>query len=230
MASDSRQSITIERKGQADKSFKVETVNSDNVMKTFLVEEHSIGISTFGVDLLDGAPMSSHIERFLEEESTNLESVASMPDKLVAYLRKSFPNVDVGFHICGYMKTGKVSVPHVYHCHVSQNIVERKNVKPDGAIAYGALWSGQIDIITSIVNPVMAKDASGADKVLRAPAPILWNAMTIQDAIDFSVYAIWTTIKTMRFQARPKNVGGPIDILVLTPHGARWIGKKELHA
>ena len=58
--------------------------------------------------------------------------------------------------------------------------------------------------------------------------PIIWAAMTLQDAIDFSIYAIRTTIDTIRFQARPKNVGGPIDVLVITPDGARWIQRKEL--
>ncbi len=52
--------------------------------------------------------------------------------------------------------------------------------------------------------------------------------MPIQDAIDFSIYAIKTTIDTMRFQARPKTVGGPIDVLLITPEGARWIRRKEL--
>jgi len=33
----------------------------------------------------------------------------------------------------------------------------------------------------------------------------------------------------MRFQARPKNVGGPIDVLTLTPEGVKWIQRKELH-
>ena len=58
--------------------------------------------------------------------------------------------------------------------------------------------------------------------------PIIWDAMHLQDAIDFSRFAIQSTIDAMRFQARPKNVGGPIDVLVLTPDGARWRKSKEL--
>ena len=54
--------------------------------------------------------------------------------------------------------------------------------------------------------------------------------MTLQDAIDFSIYAIRTTIDTMRFQARPKNVGGAIDVLLLAAEEARWIQRKELHS
>jgi hypothetical protein len=230
MASDSRQVITVERKSNNGKGLKVETVNSDAVMKTFLLQEQSVGISTFGADLLAGVPMSSHVEKFVEEDVITADGVTTVARKLVEYLRRSFPNADVGFHVCGYEKGGKISVPHVYHCHVSRDIAERKNVKPDGSIAYGAIWSGQIDIIASIVNPVLVKDQKGVGKVVRTPAPIVWSAMTLQDAIDFSVYAIRTTIDTMRFQARPKNVGGPIDVLLLTPHEARWVCRKELHS
>ena len=52
-----------------------------------------------------------------------------------------------------------------------------------------------------------------------------WNFMTLQDAIDFVRYAI----DTMRFTNFNKTVGGPIDILVITPKQAKWIAHKELH-
>ena len=104
-----------------------------------------------------------------------------------------------------------------------------RNAKQDGSLVYGATWSGQIDILVSIVNPVVIKDDKGVDKVIPAPASIIWDAMTLQDAIDFSIYAIRTTIDTMRFQARRKNVGGTIDVLLLTPDEVRWICRKELH-
>jgi len=31
----------------------------------------------------------------------------------------------------------------------------------------------------------------------------------------------------VRFQARPKNIGGPIDVLLLTPSGPGWIRRKD---
>jgi hypothetical protein len=52
----------------------------------------------------------------------------------------------------------------------------------------------------------------------------------VQDAIDYALYAVRVTIDTIRFQARPKTVGGPVDILVIRPTGAQWIQRKELHA
>jgi hypothetical protein len=230
MASDSRQSVTIEGKTPEGKDFKVETANSDAVMKTALLEKQQVGVSNHGQDLLNGVPMGSYIKRFIEEELVAADDVTTIPKKLVEYFRKPFPDADAGFYVAGYKKEGKASVPYVYHCHVAKNTIERRNVKPDGSLAYGASWSGQIDVLTSIVNPVIVKDEKGADKMIRAPAPIIWDAMTLQDAIDFSIYAIRTTIDTMRFQARPKNVGGPIDVLLLTPEEARWIKRKELHS
>lgn len=228
MASDSRQSITIGGTRPTGEEFKVETVNSDAVMKTFLLGQQQVGISNFGQDLLDGVPMGSYIRRFIEESLVTADDVTTIPDKLVRYFRQSFPKADVGFHVAGYRKDGKSSIPYVYHCHVSRNKVDRRNAKPDGSVVYGATWSGQIDILTSIVNPVAVKDEEGKQKIVRSPAPIVWDAMTLQDAIDFSIYAIRTTIDTMRFQARPKNVGGPIDVLLLTSESPPdWVQRKK---
>jgi len=223
MASDSRQSLTIEGNTPDGKPFKVDTVNSDAVVKTFLLEQQQVGIANFGQDLLDGVPMASHIKGFIEKELVAADDVTTIPEKLTRYFKDSFPKADAGFHVAGYKKEAKSSVPYVYYCHVGKNTVERRNAKSDGSLTYGATWSGQIDIITSIIKPVKVGEA----KVIRAPAPIIWDAMTLQDAIDFSIYAIRTTIDTMRFQARPKNVGGPIDVLVLTPDAEpRWIQRK----
>ncbi|MDD2666646.1 MAG: hypothetical protein PHD13_04150 [Methanocellales archaeon] len=228
MASDSRQSVAIKGKKPDGKEIKFETVNSDAITKTFLLEEQQVGISTFGEDLLAGVPMASHIKKFIEEDLVAADDVTTIPKKLVGYFRESFPTAGVGFHVAGYKKKDKVSIPYVYYCHVAQNIVERRNIKPDGSLDYGATWSGQVDVIVSIVNPVIVKDEKGNDKVVQSPAPIIWKAMALQDAIDFAIYAIRTTIDTMRFQARPKNVGGPIDVLLLVPEEAKFLQRKEL--
>lgn len=59
-------------------------------------------------------------------------------------------------------------------------------------------------------------------------ANIAWDLMSLQDAIHFAKYAIETTIQTMQFQSVAKTVGGPIDILTITPNGAKWIKHKKL--
>lgn len=230
MATDSRVMVTIEGTNPKGEKFSVQTVHSDAAEKTFLLEKQSIGISAFGDVTLGGLPMARHIKRVVEEKILNSDNVETIPRKLIDYFRESFPNAGTGFLVCGYKKEGKISIPYVYYCHVGQNKIERRNVAPDGSERYGAAWSGEIDILTSIVNAVTVKDEKGVEKVIRTPPPIIWQAMILQDAIDFVTYAIRTTIDTMRFQARPKTVGGPIDILALKPDESLWIQAKQLHA
>jgi len=237
MASDSRQSITIEGKTPEGKDLpKIDTVNSDQVYKTYLLSRKDkserplfeVGVSSFGQDLLGGVSTASHMKRFAEEALTDGDDVTTLPKRLVEFFGRTFPNADIGFHVAGYKKEGKVSIPYIYFCHVGKNVTnDRKNIKPDGNLMYGATWSGQIDVISGILQPSLFPGPEGKSLTMQKP-PILWDAMALQDAVDFSMFAIRTTIDTIRFQARPKNVGGAIDVLVVTPDGAKWIQRKEL--
>ena len=166
MASDSRQFLTVEGKGPDGKDFKIEAPASDYVTKTFLLKDQKIGISNFGQDLLGGIPIASHIKKFIEEELTASDDVTTVPKKIINYFRKSFSDADAGFHIAGYKKEGKISVPYAYHCHIKRNKIERRYVIPDGSVNYGATWSGQIDVIASIINPVIIKDEKGKNYFL----------------------------------------------------------------
>lgn len=66
---------------------------------------------------------------------------------------------------------------------------------------------------------------------------VQWNALTIQDAIDFAVGMIQITTTIQKFTAsvamQPGDVagvGGPIDVAVVQPgSNVSWINRKELH-
>jgi len=55
--------------------------------------------------------------------------------------------------------------------------------------------------------------------------------MSLQDAIDFSLFIVRATIEAQRFNQKTiMGVGGAIDVAVVTPdEGFRWIQKKKLH-
>lgn len=234
-ASDSRQSIRIEGKTPDGKELPpIETTSSDSAYKTFLLERFDkkdkpifqAGVSVFGDANLGGVPTAHHIKKFSEEQLSDEDDVTTIPKKLVGYFHKQFPKANTGFHVIGYRKDEKgVSEAYIYSCQVDKNDFQRLNYKDK--ILYGASWSGQSDILSGILMPFTVKNPDGKPITIQKP-PVIWDAMSLQDAIDFCVYGIRTTIDTIRFQARPKNVGGPIDILVMSPDGARWISKKEL--
>jgi hypothetical protein len=58
--------------------------------------------------------------------------------------------------------------------------------------------------------------------------PIDWQFFTLQDAIDFAIYTMRTTIDSMRLQTWEKTVGGPVDVLVIKTDLAFWVARKEL--
>jgi hypothetical protein len=228
MASDSRQSITVQKQTpEGTKLRPVEVVSSDFVYKIFRLSKQRVGISTFGESVLGKVSIESHMKRFKEEELRDKDDVFSVAQKLLEFFRKKFPNASTALHITGFKKESGISVPHVYHCQVRRNEMRRLNKKPgtDESV-YGASWGGQGDVIAGILTPSQITSSDGkTQQVIKAP--VLWDAMPIQDAIDFAIYAVRTTIDTIRFQARPKNVGGPIDVLLLTPEQTIWIQRKE---
>jgi hypothetical protein len=221
MASDSRQSISIEGKSPDGKPMpKIETVSSDFAYKTFLLATQAVGINTFGDSLLGKITIESHIKRFSEEVLDDGDDVTSIPRKLVDFFRKDFPQADTAFHVAGYKRIERKSTPHIFLCHVGKDSVQRQNLTHNAEkVVYGATWGGQADVIASLLQPTQSQPKP----------PIIWDAMTVQDAIDFGIYAVRTTIDTMRFQARPKNVGGPVDVLLIRPdEPPGWIQRKEL--
>ena len=91
----------------------------------------------------------------------------------------------------------------------------------------GASWGGESDILGRLIQPVFEREENGNFRAL-PQFQIPWQFFTLQDAIDFAVFAIQTTIDCVKFFPRPKTVGGPIDVLVVTREKAFWVSKKQL--
>lgn len=231
MASDSRQSVTIKTKNkEGHESEPIHTTSSDSVNKTFLLEEQGVGISFAGDTLLGGISTESHIKRFLEEKVVKTDDVVTIADKILGYFKTNFPQANTNIHVCGFKKEGRTSIPYVFGLHVARNEKERKNIKQNTKeVDYGVMWSGEGDIVARLLNtPLQISIGPGSHETI-PPVPVMYPAMTSQDAVDFAVYLTRATAETMRFQARPKTVGGPIDVLLLTPEETKWIQKKDIH-
>ena len=138
--------------------------------------------------------------------------------------KHNYPKVH--FYLAGYKIEHGVSVQHVYFINIAQKSIQRVN-KNNSKLFFGANWGGEIEVLSRLVQNVKLK--SGSTWREQKTAPISYNFLTLQDAIDFCDYGISTTIETFRFQKRAKTVGGPIDVLVIRPNsGVQWVRKKEL--
>lgn len=217
MACDSR--MTVQRseektEGETKTVVQQQLVLSDNAFKVVELRTTGVGISIYDAGIINNQPADSHVHRFEEEAVTPGDAVLSVGEKFIKYFQNNFPNIGVGYHIAGYREENKVSVPYVLVGHtIREPGLRRVNADADGKVQYGITRAGDTLIANRLIDPNHLP---------------LFPAMPLQDAVDYAVHLIRTTIDTMRFEPRFPSVGGPIDVLVVTPSGPRWVQRKEL--
>jgi hypothetical protein len=217
MAADSRMTVLRgeEREEEGQKvRVQQQVVLSDNAYKVVALRSVGVGISVYDAGVINNEPVDSHVHRFEEEAITAQDDVASCAEKFLAYFEENHPKSPIGFHVAGYRFEERASTPHVYVGHTTKRTgVSRVNVNDDGKLQYGVLRSGDIQVVNRLIEKTQLP---------------LFAAMPLQDAVDYAVHLIRTTIDTMRFEPRFPGVGGPIDVLVVTPSEMRWVRRKEL--
>lgn len=225
MASDSR--VTLSRKQEKDDETTLHMAVglSDSNYKTFLTP-NKVGISTFGAAAIEGIPIAGFIESFVTEELSQEAEVDAVPDALLEHFSEFDPVPSTSFLVAGYKAHDRRREQQVYMVRVAEGDVHQVN--PPGQ--QGAHWGGNSDIATRLIQPVATLGPDGEIKQRLPHFQIPWGFFTLQDAIDFCIFAVRSTIEAMRFQPRPKSVGGPIDVLVIKPDEAYWVKKKELRA
>jgi len=186
-----------------------------------------------GLEVIEVKKEKYNVKFKLKDKAGNIKERVGGIDGLVLF-------------VAGYNTDGS---HEVYNIYVPGENIKRRDSNQRG-MEYGANWIGQTDVVSRIVkgwdprifntpfvnDAIKTKGQPEVEKQLNSlEYAINWGAMPLQDAVDFSVLAIQTTSAIQRFsdgvQADPGDmpgVGGPVDVLVLTPDGAKWIKQKEV--
>ena len=246
MASDSRSTLTNTIRN-GNQMIQNNFPLSDATFKTFLCS-NNCGISTCGAASYNNKPIAGFIEKFIQDFIKKDTPVADVPQMLLDYFDKIDNKSVTIFHICGYENNEGILNQRIYKIITGEN----KQIHEMTNSAQGACWDGEIVTLEKILQSQIIKpqiislqnlpikiqekevvipnalviDANQAK--IYSQANIAFEYMSLQDAIDFAKYAIETTVKTMQFQSVAKTVGGPIDILSITPSGAKWIKHKKI--
>ena len=222
MASDSRTTYT-HTETVGDKIVEQIGIHvTDTTDKTFLCPNY-IGLSTCGDSSIENKPITGYIETFIRENINDTTDIDTVPDALIAYFNR-FTNVpDTTFFVAGYKKFNDNMFEQILWQVFVKSI---QKIKTNTQIQ-GATWAGEIDILSKLIKEVGVKQPDGS-YIAMPSNDILWNYFTLKDAVEFSEYAIKTTVDTMKFQNRNKTVGGAIDILILKPNEAFWLKKKSI--
>ena len=219
MAADSRLTITS-KSGVPPTEKEISFQLSDATQKLFCTES-GVGISTAGSATISGKPIAGHIEEFVLKHPQL--KVNDTPKQLLAFFRGLDPKLATWFHVCGYDEGGQQKVFRVF---VADESVTDMN--PKGT--QGAVWSGETDILSRLLTDYFICTADGKPGAKEILFPVLWAHLSLQDAIDFAVFAMDATIGASRFQNRIKTVGGPVDLLAIKAGGVTWVQKKVLRA
>lgn len=224
MAADSRLTLNTQEKKDDKTIMNTDVAVSDTNYKLFLSPD-SIGIATSGAADIQGVPIAGYVDSFIATKSQNSTgNINDFAQELLDYFKGFEVVPQTIFHVAGYNNSNSEIKQEVWHVDVASD--EIKQLNPTGH--QGASWGGESDILSRIVQPVAQLDQNGEIQRKIPHFQIPWQVFTLQDAIDFAVFAVRSTIDAFRFQPRAKTVGGPIDVLVINPQEAKWIQRKEL--
>jgi hypothetical protein len=244
IAADSRQTYI--------NSAKMPRIGSEYGQKVFLLNNW-IGATSYGWAFLLRKNIAGLIEDFkvnlpsqtLTVEETARRLVDFFEDKYSQHINAKLDEpvaqglIAIGFIVAGYNE--KSSIGEVYACQIPGRIVNKITDTNNP----GCAWNGQGEIVQRLVKGHDAEidKLKGFNHELQAELPKLelttnFNNMTIQDAIDYCIFLIRTTIDAQRFSdgialhpGSIPGVGGSIDVAVMQPGlGFKWVQLKELTA
>jgi hypothetical protein len=240
LAADSRSTWFDEESGRA-------RIVSDNAIKVFSI--CSCAIATYGYGFIGAQSIAGHIDEFVAQldEPDELEAAAlatELGEFFGARFDEAYPEFDahlgsaLGFLIAGYNEDG---VGHLYEVQIpSREVTEHADTTTLGAVTRGT-YEAMDRLIHGIDWAGLGGDGEEIDEALTARlANLRYHLIlpgTVQDAIDFAMFIIGTTIDMQRFtDGTVGNVGsfptcgGPIRVLAVTRGGAEWIADRSLTA
>lgn len=224
MAADSRLTLNFTRTAHSGETNILSITSSDSAKKLFLAP-NNVGIATCGSADIGGVPIAGFIESFIVEKlKGHLLSAEQVANKLNVYFSALGVRPNTLFHVAGYAPVKETFEQTLFSVDPAAGLLSRLNF----ANQHSASWGGEIDVLQRLLNEVALIQPDGSTPVTLPHFGVPFDFFTLQDAIDFAFYGIRSTIDTLRFQAREKTVGGPIDVLVITPDDSYWIAQKQL--
>ena len=185
------------------------------------------GVGTFGTGLLAGKSIYFAMRLFeqrLRDSKISFEGVTEaakkIGDEIYCILKEQLKlenisvedlpdnQVVIGLQVAGYDETEAKTI----------EVTVGREAKCQPIEGFGCTVSGNQEVVRAIWG--LYKNESQ-----QPPYPVF----SLQDAIDYAEFLIRTTIAHQRFSPTIPNVGGDIDIALVTPFdGFRWIRQKPL--
>jgi len=192
---------------------KVDNYESKNVLgreliqKLFLVKRTGTGISAIGYSGWGGKSVGQILREFAN--GAGAESQVGIAQSLSEFLTQNYLGLRTSFHVCGY----DGPEPFVFEVEDQNGLgwkVTRKNVGGDG---------------TPIYNILAMCEPATVQYVLSNPPQ--YGTLSVPDAIAFLANFYRFEYEAVKLKKHP-DVGGPIDLLILSPQRQWFPAVKSL--
>lgn len=181
-----------------------------------------IGVSFHGAAAVGGRTLCNHVLNYVHTDYAPTKTVREVAEDLSKLLhdglKKDVGDLDkipegvapLGFQIAGYdpsdLDSGSTFVAAI-----------GRDQKIEDTRQHGVTFGGQGDVAQRIYRKALPTDNVSLD------------LMTLSDAVDYARFLIQATADFQRFAKMVPQVGGPIDIAVITKWaGFRWVQRKTL--
>jgi hypothetical protein len=217
-------------------------------------------VATYGFAFLSGRNVSGHMGEFVQSVGSSNPEPSKIANDLSTFfgdrLEEHFrngadPRPEEGSDVLGFLVAGYYNgVGEVHEVSLPSGTVQKQFDSSSG----GAAWRGQTDVVIRLLKGFdaglfgrLGQEGQLPEQLVAALPEILaplqkmeyvvpFNLMTVQDAIDFVVLLIRTTIDVQRLTygtvAYPGSwpgVGGPIEIASIMPiEGFSWVQQAVL--
>ncbi|MCZ7569551.1 MAG: hypothetical protein M5U01_13365 [Ardenticatenaceae bacterium] len=243
IAADSRMILSAHENLADGKVLIRQKVISDTSYKLVAVDQPPLGVAIVGHHFVAGQPANCLVERFVAERAGRIHGPAELAELLATEFDERFPlsgpagffvesptdvaralaasfsgagpraAPDVGFYIAGYQDDDGQRHPYVAYVSANPRRVQRLNRRPDNqSLVYGAAWAGDRDIV---------------DRLLQNAPLVPFEFMSLDDAVCLAIDLVEVTARMQRWRPTIETVGGPVDVLVVTPEGTRWVRRKR---
>ena len=245
LAADSRLMLTFTG---VNPSYKIA---SDSQEKIYDLD--SDAIATYGLAFVLDRDVGSYIQDFgVKIKKSPIPDVRDLAKKFSSYFSPFYDQEaarikntpELGFLVAGYSSDGIGRILEI-NFPSSREPTEVHNTRDN----IGVVWRGQVDVVSRLIKgfdpllgsiPIFTKlkpeeVQEFKDEIQKIEYKIPYEYLMLQDGVDLSMFLVQATVDIQRFSfgtagwpgAIP-GVGGPVDVVTITPFRLEWIKKKAV--
>ena len=189
----------------------ISQIANDTTQKVFNIQ-NKFGLSTHGAASINGIQLPFHIYQFVTQNINNATEIEDLPELLLRHFSDNLGRPNTFFHLAGYKLINETPTQYVYRLDINNRLTIRLNLANDANAIYNAECGGEIEVLIT----------------LRELNPVNFNVSNQQQAVGFIDWVINTASTRLNANGY-SSVGGPTDILMISPNGSQWLRRKPLN-